>query len=95
MELHRNKFCWRGCNLDWLGKYNVLKYITYILFHCLGDSGAPLTLTVNGRFILIAIVSNGYGCGLQNYPGLYTPVYTKENIDWIKKTAFKRNFHGI
>ncbi|KAL7641359.1 UNVERIFIED_CONTAM: hypothetical protein RMT77_008498 [Armadillidium vulgare] len=62
---------------------------------CQGDSGAPLTLTVNGRFILIAIVSNGYGCGLQNYPGLYTPVYTNENIDWIKKTAFKRNFHGI
>ncbi|RXG58629.1 hypothetical protein Avbf_07156, partial [Armadillidium vulgare] len=94
MELHRNKFCWRGCNLDWLGKYNVLGSTKSEILRE-GDSGAPLTLTVNGRFILIAIVSNGYGCGLQNYPGLYTPVYTKENIDWIKKTAFKRNFHGI
>ncbi|CAD6222698.1 GSCOCT00001097001.2-RA-CDS [Cotesia congregata] len=37
---------------------------------CTGDAGSPLV--INDR--LVGIVSWGYGCGLPNYPGVYTDI---------------------
>ena len=48
---------------------------------CAGDSGSGLVC--NG--ILTGVVSSGYKCGLQFYPGIYGRVLTATN--WIKWMA--------
>ncbi|XP_043583404.1 chymotrypsin-2-like [Bombus pyrosoma] len=48
---------------------------------CNGDSGGPLT--VSGR--IVGIVSWSEGCGLSNYPTVYTRV--PSYIDWIQANA--------
>lgn len=49
---------------------------------CKGDSGGPLQVVDNGKFVLAGIVSYGFGCGKIGYPGIYTNVYYF--LDWIK-----------
>lgn len=53
---------------------------------CQGDSGGPLIFK-KGVYSLIGIVSFGFGCGLETYPGVYTSVCC--NIQWINATIFR------
>ncbi|RXG57537.1 Plasma kallikrein, partial [Armadillidium vulgare] len=41
------------------------------------------------RFVLAGIVSGGFGCGLKEFPGLYTPINKPNYMQWIKEVAFK------
>lgn len=57
-----------------------------------GDSGGPLQIQTNihdDKWQLAGIVSQGYGCGLKNFPGLYVPIRNKAYLQWIKDVAFQ------
>ncbi|XP_063849922.1 venom protease-like isoform X2 [Scylla paramamosain] len=56
---------------------------------CQGDSGGPImSQDALGRFMLAGIVSQGYGCGTKDYPGLYVNIRNPLYLTWIKKIAF-------
>ena len=42
------------------------------VFTCRGDSGGPLVRKVNGRDVLVGVVSWSMGCGYKNYPSVFT-----------------------
>lgn len=48
---------------------------------CDGDSGGPLTVIGDTCIVQSGIVSFGRGCGLENWPGIYTNVHFYK--DWI------------
>ncbi|KAJ9585582.1 hypothetical protein L9F63_002612, partial [Diploptera punctata] len=50
---------------------------------CEGDSGGPLMLKYDGRWIQIAITSHGMECGSSFFPGVYTRV--TEYMEWIEE----------
>ena len=52
---------------------------------CTGDSGGPLFTWINKKRYLIGIVSWGYGCGLDLYPGVYTKVNNYRK--WIRQNT--------
>ncbi|XP_047470524.1 uncharacterized protein LOC125026265 [Penaeus chinensis] len=56
---------------------------------CQGDSGGPVVyLDRAKRYVLAGVVSRGYGCGLQEFPGLYVDVRLGTYLAWIKNMAF-------
>ncbi|KAK7076698.1 Trypsin-like serine protease [Halocaridina rubra] len=58
---------------------------------CQGDSGGPSIYYSKGKWIVKGVVSKGYGCGSQLYPGLYANVQYPPHLAWIKKVAFENN----
>ena len=55
-----------------------------------GDSGGPLVYQEPGKpWTLAGIVSQGYGCGHRDYPGLYVPIRSTDYLQWIKDVAFQ------
>lgn len=53
---------------------------------CQGDSGGPLVVRddkVTGGWFQIGVVSNGIGCALRGYPGIYTRV--SAYAEWLKQ----------
>lgn len=52
---------------------------------CQGDSGGPLVGYSRGQFVLVGVVSFGFGCGRLGIPGIYTRV--AEYKDWIELVA--------
>ena len=51
---------------------------------CQGDSGGPMFYYEGGRWLLAGIVSWGYQCGLEGYPGVYARTSTA--VPWILDT---------
>ncbi|RXG60387.1 Proclotting enzyme, partial [Armadillidium vulgare] len=57
---------------------------------CDGDSGGPI-MYFSGEdkvYYLAGVISKGFGCGLKDFPGLYSPVRDTETLEWIKNNAF-------
>ncbi|GIY46997.1 clotting factor B [Caerostris extrusa] len=52
---------------------------------CGGDSGAPLMLQENDQWYAIGIVSFGFACGRQGYPGGYTRM--SHYLNWIERNT--------
>merc|ERR1712080_432321 len=54
---------------------------------CQGDSGGPAVWAdgADNQAVVVGVVSWGYGCGREGYPGVYTRV--SSYLDWIKSTT--------
>lgn len=52
---------------------------------CIGDSGSPLVVKTNANWQQVGIVSWGEGCGLPNFPGVYSRVPSFQ--DFITETV--------
>jgi len=50
---------------------------------CAGDSGGPLICPIDGKAMLIGIVSRAVGCALEGYPGLNASTYVAR--EWMAR----------
>ena len=57
-----------------------------ILISSQGDSGGPLVCPGNLGQESVGVVSAGYGCGAQRYPGIYTRVDSYFN--WMDERVY-------
>ena len=56
---------------------------------CQGDSGGPLVCSIDGKAMLVGVVSHGSGCGEAGKPGIYAKVdFFKE---WFKSVLSERS----
>ena len=53
---------------------------------CVGDSGGPVIAEINGKHVLVGVISWGQGCGVDNdhFPSVYTRV--RCYLSWIHET---------
>ncbi|XP_054165139.1 transmembrane protease serine 9-like [Oppia nitens] len=63
--------------------YSQLCTLTQNKDACSGDSGGPLVEYINGRAVLVGIVSFGLNCADIRYPGVYTKV--SYFLSWIQR----------
>lgn len=54
---------------------------------CQGDSGGPLSTVINGRRVVVGLVSYGIGCGMNSTPGVYVDL--RQYRDWITEAKLK------
>jgi len=55
---------------------------------CVGDSGGPLICVENDKPVLRGVVSWGYKCAQQNFPGIYARVATV--TEWVNQEISAR-----
>lgn len=53
---------------------------------CIGDSGGPLLMKKYGVTIVVGLVSFGKGCGMNDFPGVYTSLVHYR--DWINSVLY-------
>ncbi|GFS63980.1 plasma kallikrein [Trichonephila inaurata madagascariensis] len=51
---------------------------------CVGDSGGPLMVMVHGRWVVVGLVSAGFGCAQAKQPGIYHRV--PSTVDWLRES---------
>ncbi|GFT50742.1 plasma kallikrein [Nephila pilipes] len=51
---------------------------------CVGDSGGPLMVVVHGRWVVVGLVSAGFGCAQAKQPGIYHRV--PSTVDWLRES---------
>uniref|UniRef100_A0A2L2YA74 Serine proteinase stubble n=2 Tax=Parasteatoda tepidariorum TaxID=114398 RepID=A0A2L2YA74_PARTP len=49
---------------------------------CVGDSGGPLIVSVHGRWVVVGLVSAGFGCAQSKQPGIYHRV--PHTVEWLR-----------
>lgn len=81
-----NKECemwhrWKGINLRIYPEMMCAGYEGGRKDACVGDSGGPLIVYLDGRWTLVGIISAGFGCAQWRQPGIYHSVST--TVDWI------------
>ena len=76
-----------GENCGRYGVYNEAEHICAadpgIVDTCSGDSGGPLALLRNDRWVLSGVTSFGVGCGRPAFPGVYARV--SSHVRWITR----------
>jgi secreted trypsin-like serine protease len=55
---------------------------------CQGDSGGPLfATTTSGDYVQVGVVSWGFKCGKQHFPGVYAEVNAPVIREWIREVS--------